>query len=81
MSKISIRKHGNHKYPWHRWADGRWHTVVSGQHFTCKVMNLRRRLDQFSHESGLPIEIEPVKAGDMKITFRFLLPEVAGQTK
>lgn len=73
MSKALARKHGNRKYPWHRWMDGRRHTAILGQHFTCEPLNFRRRIDMQSRQSGIPVKIEPFAVGDTEIVFRFIV--------
>jgi hypothetical protein len=71
MSNTFTKKHGNQKYPWPRWMDGKWHTVIRGKHFSCKPLNFRRRLDQQEKETGIQVEIQPMAATDQIIKFRF----------
>ncbi len=56
MSKtIQEVAHGNRKYPWKRWADGRLHRAKAGKHFSCTTSHFRRALSMHAHRNDLTV--------------------------
>lgn len=64
--------HGNSKYPWHLWANGKTHKVVRGMDFETSTETFRRTLG--SHACAHNLKVTTRVRGDA-VWFQFSAKE------
>jgi hypothetical protein len=69
MSKQGMPPHGNRRYPWERWQDGRKHTVRHGKHFHIDPENFRRSVIVRARSRGLKAV---TRVNGDAVTFQFV---------
>jgi len=65
---LATISHGNRKYPWEKWQDGKTHQAVQGRHFACSPEKFRHLLTSRASRRGL--KVSPRVKGDV-VWFQF----------